>query len=243
MRRAFLSIAALFATAFVLPTTTIAADNTAATLEHQTQELMDAITYGKADVWDRYMDTNAIYTDESGNRIAKAQMLKDIRPLPDGVSGNIKVTEFKAVVQGSTAITSHLDDEHENYHGHELHCQYRSTDTWFKTPHGWRLLGGQILAVRTDPPAVQLTPQQMDEYVGRYALTQEIIYEIRKKEHGLEGQQSGRQAEPIRAEVPDVLFVPGKVRYRKVFQRGADGQITGFAERREAWDLVWKRLP
>src|SRR5262249_40006735 len=129
-----------------------AADNTAAILERQTQELMDAITYGKADVWERYMDANAIYTDESGNRIAKTQMVKDIRPLPDGVSGNIKVTEFKAVVQGSTAITSHLDDEHENYHGHELHCQYRSTDTWIKTPQGWRLLGGQILAVRTDPP-------------------------------------------------------------------------------------------
>src|SRR5215475_861096 len=243
MRRVFLSIAGLFAIGFGLPMTLVAADNTAATLERQTQELMDAITYGKADVWERYMDANAIYTDESGNQIAKTQMVKDIRPMPAGVSGNIKVTEFKAVVQGSTAITSHLDDEHENYHGHELHCQYRTTDTWIKTPQGWRLLGGQILAVRTDPPAVQLTPQQMDEYVGRYALTPEIIYEIRRKESGLEGQQSGRQAEPIRAEVPDVLFVPGKVRYRKVFQRGADGQITGFAERREAWDLVWKRLP
>jgi len=74
-------------------------------------------------------------------------------------------------------------------------------------------------------------------------LTPEIIYEIRKKDGALEGQQTGRQPEAIRAEVADVLFVPGKVRYRKVFQRGADGHITGFNERREAWDLAWKRLP
>ena len=47
---------------------------------------------------------------------------------------------------------------------------------------------------------------------------------------------------PWRAEAPDVLFVPGKPRYRKVFLRGPDGRITGFAERREAWDIVWKRL-
>jgi hypothetical protein len=36
---------------------------------------------------------------------------------------------------------------------------------------------------------------------------------------------------------------PGNPRYRKLLQRGPDGHITGFAERREAWDLVWARLP
>lgn len=25
--------------------------------------------------------------------------------------------------------------------------------------------------------------------------------------------------------------------------RGADGHITGFVERRETWDIAWKRLP
>jgi hypothetical protein len=47
----------------------------------------------------------------------------------------------------------------------------------------------------------------------------------------------------LKAEAPDVLFVPGQTRYRKVFLRGSDGRVTGFAERREAWDIVWKRLP
>jgi hypothetical protein len=53
--------------------------------------------------------------------------------------------------------------------------------------------------------------------------------------------ESGRQVEELRAEAPDVLFVPGRPRYRYVFQRGAGGKITGLAQRREAWDLVWKR--
>ena len=180
MRRLLWSVAFLLLAAS-FPWKALAADDTAAILERQTQELMDAVTYGKADVWDRYMDASAIYTDENGSSIPKAQMVKDTKPLPPGVSGNIKVTEFKAVVQGSTAVTTHLDDEHEHFHGHELHCQYRITDTWIKTPQGWRLLGGQVLAVRTDPPSIQLTSQQMDEYVGRYSLTPEIIYEIRRK--------------------------------------------------------------
>jgi hypothetical protein len=29
------------------------------------------------------------------------------------------------------------------------------------------------------------------------------------------------------------------VGYRKVFRRDAGGQVVDFAERREAWDLVW----
>jgi len=39
-----------------------------------------------------------------------------------------------------------------------------------------------------------------------------------------------------------MLFVPGKPRYRKVFQRDSQGRVTGFAERREAWDLDWTRV-
>ena len=242
MRRILLSTAGLFTMALSLHMAAAAADDSSI-LERQTQELMDAVTYGKPTygiaTWARVRSTPM----RTGRSFQSPQMVKDTKPLPPGVSGNIKVTEFKAVVQGSTAVTSHLDDEHENYHGHELHCQYRITDTWIKTPQGWRLLGGQVLAVRTDPPSIQLTAQQMDEYVGRYSLSPEIIYEIRKKGGTLEGQPTGRQPEPIRAEVADVLFVPGKVRYRKVFLRGAEGHITGFAERREAWDLVWKRMP
>jgi hypothetical protein len=40
-----------------------------------------------------------------------------------------------------------------------------------------------------------------------------------------------------------VLFAPGQPRSRKVFQRDAGGRITGFADRREARDVVWTRLP
>ncbi len=220
-----------------------AEEDVAAVLQRQTQEMMDAITYGKADVWERYMDPKAVYTTEDGTVQTKAQMVEGTKPLAEGVSGSIQVTDFKATVHGPVAVTTHVEDEHETYHGHQLHCQYRTTDTWLKTPAGWRLIAGQILALRADPPAIPFTSRQMDEYVGRYALTPTITYEIRRQGDGLEGQQTGRKAEPLKLEAPDVLFVPGKPRYRTIIQRGPDGRVTGFAERREAWDLDWKRLP
>jgi hypothetical protein len=175
--------------------------------------------------------------------MTKPQMVAQIKPLPKGVSGVLKVTGFKATVHGPVAIANYVSDEHENYHGHKLHCQYRSTDTWLKTPAGWRLIASQVLALRTDPPARPLTPRQMEEYSGRYSLAPGIMYEIRRTAGGLEGQQSGRKAEALRAEAPDVLFVPGKPRYRKIVLRGPGGHVTGFVERREAWDLEWTRVP
>jgi hypothetical protein len=220
-----------------------ATQDVAELLHRQTQELMDAVGAGTAAVWEHYLDPGAVYTDEGGSVMSKPAMLATIKPFAQDVSGKIKVLDFNVAVHGSTAVTTHLDDEYETYHGHELHCQYRTTDTWMKTRAGWRLVAGQVLALRTDPPAVPLTSHQMEEYTGRYALTPAIVYEIRNNAGVLQGQRTGGKPETLLAEVPDMLFVGGKPRYRKVFLRGPDGGITGFAERREAWDLVWKRLP
>jgi hypothetical protein len=210
-------------------------------LQRHTQELLDAVTAGSPEVWERYLDSAMSYTTEDGTVLGKADMLAQIKPLPRGVSGNLRVTDFKVTLHGPVAVATHVDDEQENYHGHQLHCQYRTTDTWMKTAIGWRLIASQVLALRTDPPALPLTEKQMAEYVGQYRLTPEISYEIRREGNGLVGRETGRKPEALRAEARDVLFVPGRPRYRKVFRRGADGRVADFAERREAWDLVWTR--
>lgn len=210
-------------------------------LHAQTQELMDAITNGTASVWDRYLDESAVITTEAGEVQTKAEIVKDIHPLAAGVSGTIAVIEFRATDHGNVAVTNYVSDEHENYHGHALHCRYRSTDTWIQTAKGWRLVASQVLAERGDPPSVAIAEAQADAYAGRYALTPEIAYEIRRNGKQLEGRRGTGAWEPLMAEAPDVLFVSGKPRYRKVFLRDGTGKITGFADRREEWDLVWKR--
>ncbi len=220
-----------------------AAEDVPGLLRRQTQELLDALAPGAAAVWDCYLDPDVLFVDESGKVSTKKQMVGDTKPLPPGVTGTIRIVEFRAAVHGDVAVATHVDDENEDYHGQKLHCQYRTSDTWRRTPEGWRLIASQVQALRTDPPAVPLSAARRKEYVGRYELAPGIAYEIREKGDALEGQQTGRPPEDLRAEAPDVLFVPGKPRYRMIFSRGADGTITGFAERREAWDLVWKRAP
>ena len=97
------------------------------------------------------------------------------------------------------------------------------------------------MAERSDPPSVPISDTLANEVVGTYALTPEISYEIRRCGDKLEGRRNGGKWEPILAEAPDVFFVPGKPRYRKIVLRDTAHHVTGIADRREEWDLVWKR--
>ena len=213
-----------------------------AVLERQTQELLDAITSGSAAVWERLLDPRVSFTTEDGEVRSKPAMVADIRPLPKTITGKITVTDFKATVHGDVAVTTHVDDEHETFHGQALHCQYRTTDTWIRTPQGWRLIGSQVLALRADPPAVGVEPEEVDELGGRADLEADLSYAIRRSGQLLIGQEAGRKPDTLRAETRDVLFVPGRPRYRKVFRRDAEGRVVDFAERREAWDLIWSKV-
>ena len=57
-------------------------ENAPEILQKQTQELVDAISTGTAAVWDRYLDPEVCYIDESGTVLRKKQLLEGIRPLP-----------------------------------------------------------------------------------------------------------------------------------------------------------------
>jgi hypothetical protein len=138
-------------------------------------------------------------------------------------------------------VVLHLDEEYEDYFGHAIHAQYLNTATWRLGPDGWKLIGTQVLATLIDPPSIALPAAQLDEYVGTYQLTEAIGYTIRRDGDRLIGERTGRPAQELRVEARDVMFVPGQPRSRKVFQRDAQGRIAGFADRREARDVVWTR--
>jgi len=139
-------------------------------------------------------------------------------------------------------VVFHVDEESENYFGHQLHAQYLNTATWRLGGDGWKLISQQVYAALLDPPAITLPAGQLDDYIGTYQLTDQIHYTIRRDGDQLVGQRDNRPASPLRVEARDVLFVPGQPRSRKVFGRDAHGKITQFADRREARDVVWPRV-
>lgn len=174
---------------------------------------------------------------------SKAQLLAELKPLPAGISGKIALGRFEVRQHGDSAVVLHVDEEDKDYFGHPIHAQYLTTATWRLGPGGWKLIATQVLAMLIDPRAIALPAAQLDEYTSTYQLTEAIHYMIRRDGDHLIGERTGRPAQELRVEARDVMFVPGQPRSRKIFQRDAGGRITGFADCREARDVVWTRLP
>ena len=212
-----------------------------AVLRRQTLELLDAVTAGDPTVWDRYLDPRIVYVSEAGAIQSKADLLAEVKPLPAGITGNIAIGRFAVQQFGDTAVVMHVDEESENYFGHPLHAQYLNTATWQLRAGGWKLISQQVYASLRDPPAIAVSAGQLDDFVGTYQLTDAISYVIRRDGDQLVGERTGRAPQPLRVEARDVLFVPGQPRSRKILLRDARGRVTGFADRREARDVVWTR--
>src|SRR5207344_1873307 len=112
-----------------------------------------------------------VHVDENGVVLTKAELLKELTPLPSGLAGNVAIDRFHAELHGNVAVAAYEMQESLNYHGQMLHSRFRSSDTWLKTSAGWRLIAQQVSAVLKDPPAIKLPQSQLCAYEGKYSLT------------------------------------------------------------------------
>ena len=55
-------------------------------------------------------------------------------------------------------------------------------------------------------------------------------------------ERTGRPVVIYRPETADVFFSPGQPRTRRIFQRDSSGAVTGFVDRREGHDIVWRKV-
>jgi len=231
-----------FLLAIAFQTTPAPADTTTDVLRTKDQALLNAFAPGDRAVWERALAADAVYVDENGAIMSRAEFLKQLQPLPPGASGHLKIASYSAHIDGDLALVVHTDDEEETYHGQVLMAQYLTTETWRREAGEWKLYLVHAYAVPKDPPAITLPDRQVEEYAGRYSAAPDLIYVIRWDGKQLTGGREGGSTRPLQVEVRDVLFVPGQPRIRKIFQRDATGKITGFVDRRESWDLVWRRV-
>jgi hypothetical protein len=216
--------------------------STEAALRASTQQLLDAIAAGDMATWDRLLDPAVIQVDENDVVRRKPAILAELKPLPAGLEGHLKIDDFQMVELGNLAVVTHEDDEYLNYHGQIILSRFRITDTWHKTPEGWRMLGSQVLAVLKDPPTISLNAHTLCGYGGRYAMTDEITVTIHCDKNSLIVERAGHPPRQFLPELKDVFFERGQPRTRRIFLRGETQQITGFVDRREARDVAWTRI-
>jgi ketosteroid isomerase-like protein len=207
------------------------------------QAMSDAIASGDAAVWDKYLDPNVIFAEEDDTYKGKADMLKEIVPLPKGLSGIIKVELLSYHEEDGVAVALFRQNETEHYFGQTIYAKYLTSTTWRKRSDGWKLIASQVLAEKIDPPPITLPAKQLAQYVGKYQLKDSAAtYSLQLVDGQLIGTRDARKPAIWNAEAPDVFFLGGDPRIRKIFQRAASGKITGFIERRESWDIVWLKI-
>jgi len=219
-----------------------APDPLAAELKARTQRLLDAIATGDQAVWAAALDPKLIYVTESNEVLTRDELLKQIEPLPKGLSGTVKVTDFRLKRSGDVAVATFVADETENYHGQTVKTKYRTTATWRRAGRPWKMISSMTLAVLDDPPSIDLPSETLQQYVGRYELDGETHYVVTAENGRLSGQREGGKQVELKAESPDLFFVSGSPRSRKVFYRDAAGRVVGFGDRREGHDIAWKRI-
>jgi hypothetical protein len=222
-----------------------AADPNPASLQKQLraddQALLDAIAPGDKTVWERLLAQDAIYVDENGTVMNRAQFLAALKPLPAGSSGHISIVDYQASIHGQVALVVHKDDERESYHGIPLRADYLMTETWIKEGADWRLALVHVHVVAKDPPAIKTPVKLLAEYEGRYRAATDLSYVIRREADHLVGERQGLPNVTLAQESTDVFFVPGHPRDRKIFRRDAGNKIIDFVDRREGEDLVFVR--
>jgi len=207
------------------------------------QQLSDAITNGAPEVWDRHLDPEVIFAEEDGSYKGKDGMIKEVRPLPKGLGGEIKVELLSYHEEGDTAVALFRQHEIERYYGQTIHASYLTNTVWKKRADGWRQIEGQVIAERTDPPSVALSGRDLRKFAGTYRLkNSEPTYRLVLTGRKLMGARAGKPPAEWNAETRDVFFIKGDPRIRKIFQYDAAGKVTGFIERRESWDIVWSKV-
>ena len=213
------------------------------TITQYEQQLSDAITSGTPAVWDKYLDPYVIYAEEDDSYKDKNEMIKEIRPLPQGLGGEIKVELLSYHEDGDTAVALFRQHEIERYYGQLIHASYLLSTVWKKRAEGWRQIEGQVLAEKTDPPSIALPASDLRKFTGTYKLKDsEPTYTITLVDGKLLGGRTGKAPSEWDAETRDVFFIKGDPRIRRIFQYDATGRVTGFIERRESWDIVWNKV-
>jgi ketosteroid isomerase-like protein len=221
-----------------------AANATVEQLKRATQELLDAVAPGDAAVWQSRLAEDCIYSDEEGNVKTKQDLLKELKPLPKGYLGSIKMGEPKVLARENVIVLSHRDREELELYGQKLVTYFQSTDTWAKSQDGqWRLIAVQVMAIPNERKPIAVSPEKLDEYVGQYQLAHDVIYTITREGDKLFGQRTGRSKEELLPLCADTFYRKGVWRGEKVFERDSEGRIVRLLDRRENNDLVWKRTP
>lgn len=214
-----------------------------AQLLRMTEAFSDAGQRGDGAAMAAMLDDNVVFFNENGDRATKADIAASTPgPANPNVTTKMTVMDWDCKVYGDVAVASFVDDQKRVDHGEVFHARYRSVETWRRGAAGWRMIGSETIALHDDPPAIALSAKLLEQYAGTYVSAGGQKFTFARAGDHLVASLDGGPPAAQQAEVADVIFTPGRARTKKVFERGPNGEITGFSLRREGHDTHFRRV-
>lgn len=210
-------------------------------LVRRTQELVDSVAGGDKRPWKKYLAEDCMYFDERGTNMDKAALVKSVEGLPAGYSGSIKIVRAQSRILEDVAILSYDLDETETVFGQVEKARYHSTDTWVRRSGEWQIVAGQVLRYYEDPASGKVEAKKYKEYVGTYEIAPGNTTIVTMDGEKLYMQRGNKTKDELIPEAIDIFFTKG-VEGRQLFERGVDGKVDAFIQRRNNEDVVWKRI-
>ena len=207
-----------------------------------TRQVMDAITDGKADVWQRTLLDDALITDEFGRRQNKKEAVEALHPLPPGVTGSIEVRDPHVRVYGNTAVIDFEMYEKETFFGQHFLVRYISTATYIRQGDEWKVATMLDVTLPTVPPVLDVRRLKLSDYAGTYRISAERAWTVEIENGKLQWRtKADRPANALDPIAKDVFMGGDDEKNLMIFRRDASGKVVELIERRKFNDLRLKR--
>jgi hypothetical protein len=191
-----------------------------------TQALFDAVAAGDKPVWDRFLDADCMITTEDGEVFDKARFMEELRPLPAGFSGQIKVRGLTVRPSGGTAVVHYWLDETEDIFDQQLRTTYVETDTYRRAGDSWKALAMQVTVVPRDLEPIEVSSADWPALVGDYRYSEKATsrYQVFVRGGALYGGRDPKSATELIPLAPLVFFQKGSI-HIMVFVQDPTGAV------------------
>jgi Domain of unknown function (DUF4440) len=204
----------------------------------RTQALFDALVSGNREPWNKYFADDAIYFDEKGRNMSKSALISDIKPLPTGYSGKIKIGKVESRFLRDTVVLSYELAESETIFGQNVTARYHETDTWIQRDGLWQIIAAQAFRYYEDPALGKVDPAMLPRFTGTYELAPGQVRHLLLEDGKLFLERNGKREELL-PESCDIFFRKG-VEGRILF-RTDSGKVEALIDRRNNEDIIWRK--
>ncbi|HEX5354325.1 MAG TPA: nuclear transport factor 2 family protein [Rhodanobacteraceae bacterium] len=206
-----------------------------------TQQRMHAVDAGDPKPFAEQFADDALIFDERGRSMDKAQLVKQITPLPKGDVGTLDVVNPASRRVGDTIVLSYDLNETETIFGQPNKARYHETDTWVKRNGKWQIIAEQVLRYYEDPAPGKADLGKYPLYLGTYQLGPDVTLTISREGSNLYAQEIGKKKLLLIPEAADIFFSKG-MEGRELFKYDDHGKVVAYIQRRNNEDIVWKKL-